>query len=338
MKHLFLLLISAVLLLSSEGCNRPRHKRTYYVQQPKGAMENLLFVSRDTAYAVHDLITPSVQEIRKTVDGGRSWHEVFGVEGDRAFFHKAADGKVYLFAERYTGKKKVSVHATSDGDVWTPVFRAADDVIQMFFCDSLTWCRLNGDHRTVYKTTDGGNSWNELFRTSEPMREEDWTDGMLSFFTTHPNDDFSVNPSRVLIRLDVSAGIYRADSLDTGVRGDIIEGDYFMAEKEGTLQFYRTDPHGAFELRHTFAFGTRLGTKFMFAHGDKIYAGIIDYDGSFLPSGYLYFSGDGGRKWKDLTDELPALWNGGSMAALNDEEGFHLWIYLYGYGIIRFTY
>jgi photosystem II stability/assembly factor-like uncharacterized protein len=176
MKKIFSLLCFSVLIFTASTVHAicSSDNWCWVNPLPQGNdVNDILYVDSNTAWAVGDYGT-----ILSTLDGGTTWMAIdSGTDADLTAIH-FIDGNNGWIA----GSKGVLLHTTDGGENWSPqVFDSYSNLKDIQFLDeevgwtvgygSSNWfpcpqglCYSQGEH--IYKTTDGGISWRNLYHTS----------------------------------------------------------------------------------------------------------------------------------------------------------------------------
>ncbi|MBK6962635.1 MAG: T9SS type A sorting domain-containing protein [Bacteroidales bacterium] len=122
-------------------------------------LNSLFFWDANTGYVV--AADPNGTQILKTHDGGSTWNSVYSNNGGGWYLsiHFADVNTGYVVGDFPEGSARIILKTTDGGASWNSISYPANwGLTSCFFHDSLTGYAV-GEHGTILKTENGGNSW-----------------------------------------------------------------------------------------------------------------------------------------------------------------------------------
>ena len=118
------------------------------------------YVSADMAYAVHP---GSATTFLKTIDGGDTWEIIYGMQGSNSSLHFLNE------TEGWVGSIGSVWHTIDGGESWTEYYAGGAGLIVGIHFYSPTLGFIVDQGNNLFKTTDGGQTWEYLLGTYVTM-------------------------------------------------------------------------------------------------------------------------------------------------------------------------
>lgn len=255
-----------------------------------GGQHDFIFTNGSTFYAAHD------GGVTKSTDGGDSWTDISSTLGNAQIYSlglSASNPNLMISSHQENG-----TNLTSDGTSWSKVLEG--DGAQCFI-DKNDNTRLFASnlYGALYRSTDSGNSWVQLF-------------GIRSSFVTPWLQD----PNNSSMAYLAGDHVYKTskDGLYWGIINFNTQLQPFVS-----LDVYRPNSSIILACTNQFVYKTINGgdswttltglptsgilkVHFNFNDSSKIYVGVASYQGNSV-----WYSSDGGSTWTNWGAGLPSV-------------------------------
>ena len=292
-------------------------------------------------HAVRGVTTSHGDGVYKSTDAGRTWHHM-GLELTRAIsrirVHPGNPDLVYVAAQGapYGATKERGIYRSSDGGAtWELVLKVDETtgaselamdrtnprILYAAFWDHLRdpWVvRSGGPGSAIYKSTDGGDSWEKL------------TEGLPELMGKTAIDVSPADPDRVwaLIEAD-SGGLYRSD--DAGKSWTLVNSERVLRARAWYYIEVYADPQDRETVYVLNApmmrsiDGGKTFTRIQVPHGDNHDLWIHPFDNQIMVNandGGANVSFNGGKTWSTQQNQPTA-----QFYRVSTDHQFPFWLY-----------